>query len=542
MEYYTKSVKSTGYGKTHLSLAYAYEGIAKISLRKGSREEASKYYNRALHEVRGTNDELGIAVINNGFGEFLYQGRNIAVALEYFKKGLKYAQKAGSVLEARNAYKGLATIYEELGDYKNALECFKLYKHMTDSVLNTENTKNITREITRLQYEEEIKELEQEQKDREAELEREKQEKVIMRNTFIIAFSFLFILAAFIFFSLQRKRKHNKLLERLNSEILKQKDELKKTNEKLVELDEFKQGMTGMIVHDLKNPLNAILNPSASLPLEGQLKMAKQYGKQMLNMILNILDLQKYQDTKMVLDLSACSIVKLINKAIEEVQFLCESKNISVKNNVFSDFGIMADSEILNRVFINLLTNAVKFSPSKGEIITRVEKLPDTGMLKIFVSDEGAGIPDDKLDEVFDKFAQVQVKESGTVKSTGLGLTFCKIAVHAHGGEIGVESDQGKGSTFWFTLCPANSEETVTAEIKPVSAEKNLPRLTEKEKEGILAYLNQLRETKIYYISRLRKILSEVDAAGDENIKHWKDSVENAIYLENKEEFKMLVE
>ena len=299
-------------------------------MRKGSREEASKYYNRALHEVRGTNDELGIAVINNGFGEFLYQGRNIAVALEYFKKGLKYAQKAGSVLEARNAYKGLATIYEELGDYKNALECFKLYKHMADSILNTENTKNITREITRLQYE--------------------------------------------------------------------------------------------------------------------------------------------------------------------------------------------------------------------GEIIIKVEILPDTGMLKIFVSDEGAGIPDDKLDEVFDKFAQVQVKESGTVKSTGLGLTFCKIAVHAHGGEIRVESDLGKGSTFWFTLCPANSEETVTAEIKPVSAEKNLPRLTEKEKEGILAYLNQLRETKIYHISRLRKILSEVDAAGDENIKHWKDSVENAIYLENKEEFKMLVE
>ena len=110
----------------------------------------------------------------------------------------------------------------------------------------------------------------------------------------------------------------------------------------------------------------------------------------------------------------------------------------------------MCDPEVIGRIVANLLGNALKFTPASGEV--RVSAVPSANEVKINVADTGPGIPAEYRERIFEKFGQVEGQKEGKKHSTGLGLTFCKLAAEAHGGKIGVDSEVGHGSTFWFTL------------------------------------------------------------------------------------------
>lgn len=105
---------------------------------------------------------------------------------------------------------------------------------------------------------------------------------------------------------------------------------------------------------------------------------------------------------------------------------------------------------LVTRIIANLVGNAVKFTPEGKKVTISVERNGDGA--KFYVADTGSGIPPEYHEKIFEKFGQVKIRQQMKMYSTGLGLTFCKLAVEAHGGEIGVESEADKGSTFWFTL------------------------------------------------------------------------------------------
>ena len=134
---------------------------------------------------------------------------------------------------------------------------------------------------------------------------------------------------------LKQREKANKLLEEKNVAILEQNEKIetqakkiKEANLKLIELDEFKQGMTGMIVHDLKNPLNAIINASDN-QLVRYKKRVQQSGKQMLNMVLNILDVYKYEESQLTVDKATKNVYDIAQNALNEIAFLADQKSIS---------------------------------------------------------------------------------------------------------------------------------------------------------------------------------------------------------------------
>ena len=108
------------------------------------------------------------------------------------------------------------------------------------------------------------------------------------------------------------------------------------------------------------------------------------------------------------------------------------------------------DVEMTRRVVANLVANALKFTPSAGTVTVAVST--NDSLARVEVHDTGPGIPPEYLGKIFDKFGQVEASKERKKFSTGLGLAFCKLAVEAHGGTIGVESEEGKGSTFWFEL------------------------------------------------------------------------------------------
>src|SRR5262249_3967672 len=111
---------------------------------------------------------------------------------------------------------------------------------------------------------------------------------------------------------------------------------------------------------------------------------------------------------------------------------------------------LVADGTRLVRVMVNFLSNAIKFSPKESKIeLTAVE---DAGWLKVRIKDYGRGISAEDQKRIFDKYAQIEVSDATLMGGTGLGLSICKAIVEAHHGEIGVESKEGQGSTFWFNI------------------------------------------------------------------------------------------
>ena len=111
---------------------------------------------------------------------------------------------------------------------------------------------------------------------------------------------------------------------------------------------------------------------------------------------------------------------------------------------------LRADTDLIRRVFINLIGNALKFTPKGGEVI--VTTSTSDGLARAQVHDTGSGIPEEYHERIFEKFGQVEARRQGHEHSSGLGLTFCRLAVVAHGGRIGVRNRVSKGSTFWFVL------------------------------------------------------------------------------------------
>ncbi len=233
-------------------------------------------------------------------------------------------------------------------------------------------------------------------------------------------------------------------------EIITQAEQLLTTNQKLIELDYYKESLTQMIVHDLKSPLGVICGMPDILREGDNLNLIKSAGKQMLELVTNILDVQKYENSEMMLQKEEIRLKKMVDEAILHTQYIHSNKKINFKNLVSIDNYAYADKEILNRIFINIITNAIKYTRREGEI--EINTIANNGELTIYIKDNGIGILPEMLDKIFDKYVQAQAKKAGNTRSTGLGLTFCKLAIEAHGGKIWAESEQEKGTTFYFTL------------------------------------------------------------------------------------------
>ncbi|MCU0641898.1 MAG: PAS domain S-box protein [Candidatus Margulisbacteria bacterium] len=228
---------------------------------------------------------------------------------------------------------------------------------------------------------------------------------------------------------------------------------------RVVELEKLKDDLTHLIVHDLKNPLSGIV-ASVELFLAGTLgpltpnqrkfiETIQASGKKLTSLIMNMLDVNKLESNK----LEPRRTVFLAAALIKNLAWLEASAKKEEKVLTFDSdpaLPINADFDLLTRVLENLAGNALKHTPRGGRVTLSFHK--EGNDLVGAVSDTGEGIPAEYLDKVFDKFFKVSGQSLGTRLDTGLGLTFCKLAIEAHGGRIGVESTIGQGSRFYFRL------------------------------------------------------------------------------------------
>ncbi|MCS7231378.1 MAG: ATP-binding protein [Elusimicrobiota bacterium] len=224
------------------------------------------------------------------------------------------------------------------------------------------------------------------------------------------------------------------------------------------EIDKMKDDFLHSITHDLRNPMTSIrgfikflLDGTAGEINEQQKKILETIDRasfKLLNMINDILDIAKLEAGKMEVMLEEVNITKIISSVIELLQPQYERKNIKLIFNPQKDsIKVLVDPKLIERVYINLIGNAIKFTPEEGTI--KVDVYESENYLESFVEDTGEGIPKEYLDKIFEKFGQVKNKSKG---GTGLGLTICKYIIELHKGKIWVESEVGKGSKFIFRL------------------------------------------------------------------------------------------
>ncbi|MFQ5866694.1 MAG: ATP-binding protein [bacterium] len=238
------------------------------------------------------------------------------------------------------------------------------------------------------------------------------------------------------------------------------------------EIEKMKEDFVHSITHDLRSPMTSIrgfvevlLDGSAGEINEEQkefLEIVDVSSRKLLGMINNILDVAKLEIGKMKLTLTDFDPKETVGRVIKIMEPQAVKSGVKLSTQGLESVPkIRADSELMERVIMNLVSNAVKFTPSEGSVDIIGQDLPDR--IQITVADTGQGIPADFLKEVFDKFQQVGSYQEEK-RGTGLGLTIAKYGVEAHLGKIWVESEMGKGSRFCFWL-PKNLVKNEKGEI-----------------------------------------------------------------------------
>ena len=247
-------------------------------------------------------------------------------------------------------------------------------------------------------------------------------------------------------------------------EILVKNREIAEQNEKLHELEQIKEGLTHMIVHDLNGPLSSIVGnidlillkePALSQNHRSAMNVCLNYCRDLEDMILSLLEIHKLEEGKLEPDSEMINIAELIKEAMEQLDFKAKQYQVKLFANGIKDLCMVAmDRKLIKRVLINLLGNAIRHTPAGGKVELKTDFLSMEGSVLLRVIDTGNGLAPEYHQRIFEKFEQVRLKREGVrVGASGIGLAFCKMAVEAHGGKIWVESEgDGKGATFQFTL------------------------------------------------------------------------------------------
>jgi len=225
------------------------------------------------------------------------------------------------------------------------------------------------------------------------------------------------------------------------------------------ELENLKKIFLSMVSHDLCSPLATVsinlsnISTGASGPISPGVArvtdMAVRSMQRLTELVNDLMELDKLESGKLNLALEYFALSQVCIDARESLESLAMQAGVTVYGPK-SDAAVFADQRRLTQAAINLLSNAIKFSPRGSEIRMSISKAD--GFVTLSVSDEGPGIPPEQRSALFDKYQQLAVRSQIAVKGTGLGLAIVRAIVEAHCGTIGIESNVGKGSTFWFCI------------------------------------------------------------------------------------------
>ncbi|MEI7727512.1 MAG: tetratricopeptide repeat-containing sensor histidine kinase, partial [Bacteroidota bacterium] len=522
-------------------LLAVYSNIGNVYQNLGNYRKALEFHQQALAVAEQLKNPVSVAHEEFGLGDACKGLSDYSGAGKHFEKALPVFQASQAWSDLLVTYQGLIESNNGLRKYDRSVIFYEKYLSIRDSLNKNELNSALDSLKVKFKTEQTMQENTLLTQTNEIQSKTIALQRTLMVSAILIAI----ILLGFIFFVVRNRKKLKKahaLLELKNAEISSKAEELALKNSQLTAYAQYKDSMNSFLVHDLKNPLNTIINLDAGQITQQQAEGVRQSGWQMLQIVSNLLDLSKYEQSIMRLATGDVGLSQIIHQAFSETTYLAEQKSIRLLLHFQTDYVVMADQEIIKRVFVNLFTNAIKFSPAGGHIriFTEITTPP---MVKIIVQDEGEGISPDFLPLVFEKFSQGIPRSSGFSVSTGIGLAFCKMAVEAHGGTIGIVSDQGHGSSFWLTL-PLSESNTLMPDISFQSdgTPEAIPglHLTAEEKEYLAPFCKALQHTSIHQLTEVKDIVKTIEEKSA-HLSTWKQLILQALSACNEPKYHELI-
>jgi signal transduction histidine kinase len=426
-----------------------YGKLATVAFRKGAYDRALAFYDSAYHLNERTNDRHGMAEVDLGRAVIFTSQSRYDEAMANLENSLSVAKELNArILEIR-CYNQLSLLWEMKADYKKSLMYYKQYKQLEDTLFSQELQGKLLRSQLRFETEARDSQIAMlSQKDAIQSSELRKQE--FVRNILVVVMALSVILLVSVYRSGRRRRQINTLL-------LQHQEEMEKRSEELERLNQVKDKFFSIISHDLRSPINALsglldlLDKGAvsAFELPKHIKELKARFNHTRTLLNNLLDWTLLQMDKLSVQAAKIDVYNIVEENIQLLSSV-QSKDIRLINEVPRNAIGFADSNTINLVIRNLITNAIKFTNDGGTVRIAVRE-KDAEWL-VSVKDNGVGMNNDVLKMLFDKTAPYTTRGTANEKGTGLGLILCKEFVEKNGGRIWVESEDGKGSTFFFTL------------------------------------------------------------------------------------------
>jgi signal transduction histidine kinase len=232
------------------------------------------------------------------------------------------------------------------------------------------------------------------------------------------------------------------------------KKELAESLKRLQELERLRDDLVHMVVHDMRSPLSSLIMNLGLLKMQVSGELVETVddvvlaAKSLNRMANTLLDLSRLEEGKMPLNKSPCDLVSLARQAKDALAAMDPARAIEVETE--NPVPVSCDADLVRRVLENLISNGIKHTPTGGRL--RISVRRNGHSVHVAVQDEGKGVPVEARQRIFEKFGAVTARKDQSYHSVGLGLAFCKLAIEAHGGAIGVDAAVPRGSVFWFEL------------------------------------------------------------------------------------------
>lgn len=406
----------------------------------------------ALDIRQSLNDQAGIAESYNNIGVLYYQQQNYERAIDNLQLGLAAARDSQDQNQERKSYDFISQCYKQLDDFKNALSFKESFVAINDLIETEKREQNLQETQNRYvisKKESQIEKLESIRSLREKEINEQKK----FRNFLFAIIGLAVVIAILVLYLYMVKRRSNKVLQEAHAKVNQQ-------NVELQDLNAMKDKFFSIISHDLKGPLNSLtsfsgllINHTDSLSKEEIRMLAQDLDKSLKNLfalLQNLLEWSRSQTGNIDFKPEVFDLGMLLEENRELLNTQTQNKKINIQNLNKNKIFVSAHKHSVNTVIRNLISNAIKFTEEGGTITLNVKQNHDK--VTVSVADTGVGMRADVTKKLFRIDTKHSTAGTANEKGTGLGLILCKEFVEKNGGSIWVESEEGRGSVFYFTL------------------------------------------------------------------------------------------
>ncbi|MDJ1504628.1 tetratricopeptide repeat-containing sensor histidine kinase [Xanthocytophaga agilis] len=466
LEYLANSLSIYQKQKSERGISQALHSIGEVYFHQKKYDFAINYYFRALKREQRLQLLHAVARSYNSIAACYYETSKYQQAIFYYEKAIVKGRRAQTRDPLMNAYLGLASSQDALKNYKDAYINHRIYSQIRDSIFNARTNVEIAEVEAKYLLENQQQEVELLRKEKRINTItlRENRNLTYLMGVLLVALLFLAIVLISRF---RIKQRSGHLLESRNQIIHTQNVELQQTNLKLTESEASLRSLIAtkdkfftIVSHDLRGPLNSLASLFQVLinhidhfdknELKKFVQDMNTSVKSVLDLVENLLHWSRTQRGGIRYEPELLELDHIMHELLSTVSVMASNKGINILLDISSDIHIYADKNMLLFTLRNLTDNAIKFSHI-GDNVSISTNVKDN-LVEIAITDNGIGISPNDLQKLFRIDTYHTTNGTANESGTGLGLILCQEFVNRNGGEIGVDSIVGKGTTFWFTV------------------------------------------------------------------------------------------